>query len=196
MKDKLSILLTELVAALILTTLWFPTLWIVNYPVEEWIGVVVIGYVSFTAARLIVVNLTFVLTSWLKNHAVRLGDQLGTDIESRRIDRPVAILVTVILVMIATVFGLTFTIMNLAFSLTELTPMGFVFNIIAFVLLGVGLSIQVLFFAGSYLLFRLAEDIIKQPDEWIQSHQNITKLLVFLHRISRRDAYFGLRVVQ
>ena len=189
MKNKLSNLLVEITAALIMTTLWFPILWAVDYPVEEWIGVVVIGYVSFTAARLIVVNLTVVLATRLGNRARRLAEQLDIDMDSYTNKRSVSILVNVFLVMSTTILGLTLTMMTPVLSVTGLSPLGLTFNVIAWTLLGIGLALQVLFFAGFYLLFRLTEDIIKQPEEWLKSHQNVTKMLGILHRISRRDAY-------
>lgn len=192
MKHNMNGLPMELSVALVTTNLWLLMLWIIDYPVGEWIGVVVIWYVSYMVARLVVANSTLPLVIWLGNHARRLAEQLDIDIDSYSTKRPVAIVVTVVLVMIATVLGLSFTTTNMVLSLTGLTPLGFTFNTVAWALLSIGLLVQVVFFARSYLIFRLAESLIKQSRGEMDSHQNITKLLGILHRISHGDINLGL----
>ena len=93
--------LSELGVALVGANLAFVVLWVIDYPVEEWIGIVVVGYLLFVGSRMLVALVTYHAVSRLHAYAMQIKGQYDLKVDSN--GEPHALARTIAMVFIALV---------------------------------------------------------------------------------------------
>ena len=161
MRATRKIVVRELLLSFVYTTIWFVTLFAVSYPADMWVGVVVIAYVSLCVSRVLIVNLTVFVLTKLHEYGSQVLARVGIEPPSltggpdNRASHAATLMFLVGI--LATIFGLTLTATGAWASAAGLLPLSRVFDFVGWTTLSVGMGVLVVFFAGSYLLFRGAE---------------------------------------
>ncbi len=152
------IIARELLLSFVYTTIWFVILFAVSYPVDQWVGIVVIAYVSLCLSRVLIANLAVFLLTRLHEYGSQVAARMGierSDPTDNRASRAAASLF--LFGVLAAIFGLTLTITGAWASYAGLWPLGRVFDLAGWAMLSVGSCMTALFFLGSYLLFKGGE---------------------------------------
>ena len=160
MREIISIrLLRDYPLALAYCAVCTSALWISDYPVEAWIPVSLIGYVSLWLSRLIIVNLAAFALRRLRDHGLQMVERFGMDVEvSGRLGPIAATLVAIVaLAVVAVILGLALTAAALVIFYSSLTPLPPDFMLTGVATLGVGTIALLAFFALSLMLFSRAE---------------------------------------
>lgn len=151
----------DVLLALVSTTAWLTILWIVDYAVDYWVGVVVIGYVAAWASRTVISNLTLFLLRRLRRNVLLVAKQLNIDIPSQSTGESTpgvqAVAYLVLLSVVATIVGSAVVLTTLITPVVGFPPLAVQFLFAGLVLLAIGLMVLVPFFALSFMLFASAK---------------------------------------
>ncbi len=151
----------DVLLALVSTTAWLTILWIVDYAVDYWIGVAVIGYVAVWVCRTVISNLTLFLLRRLRRNVLLVAKQLNIDLPSRATDETSAgvkaVAYLVLLSVVATIVGTAVAFTTLITPVAGFPPLAVQFLFAGLTLLAFGLLVLVPFFAFSFMLFTSAE---------------------------------------
>ena len=169
MKDRLSeyVPLRDVPLTLAHSILWFVALWVVDYPIDERLGIVVIGYLALWLSRLVVSNLMSLVLERLHQHALRVVDRAGIElpeeptVETSGIAR--ASLVLFVLAMALVIFGVSFAAIPPIAGYVGLTSLGFYFNLAAWVLLGLSALTLTILFAMAFIVLALVDSMSHNP---------------------------------
>ena len=163
---------------------------IFDYPVEDWIGVMVIWHVSSFSIGYVVPGLALVLMKRYLRYAERVADQIGLVIPSPTEEKnpwvlSIAIFASVSL--LAIVWGASLTVTGALVPLAELSDFGRVFDYIAGAILAFGLMIQAVFLVLIFTVVELARR--HGPKKEYHGHEQRLSARVFyaLYRLKYRD---------
>ena len=73
------IMARELLLSFVYTTIWFVILFAVSYPVDQWVGIVVIAYVSLCLSRVLIANLAVFLLTRLHEYGSQMAARMGIE---------------------------------------------------------------------------------------------------------------------
>lgn len=172
MKTRLStyLPLRDVPYALFHAAIWYIALWVVDYPVYETLGVIVLAYITSWTSRLIVSSvIESLLDRALRkfdrviHKASHVADNLGIEITD---EPPSEVRVgsritagAVFLSIVWVIGGASLVLLIPAMAMVELTPLGIGFSIAAFTLLIGGLLVIVPFFALTFARLARAETL-------------------------------------
>lgn len=155
----------ELALAFVSASIWFVILFAVSYPVEQWLGVVAIAYVSLCAARAAIANLAVLMLVRLREYGARSLARIGAERpEPTGESRASSLVALFLLCVTVAILGLTLTIASAWTSAAGLFPLSRAFNYAGWGMLALGTTPLALFFAAAYSLFRRAEAMSKLTD--------------------------------
>lgn len=144
--------------------IWYIALWIVDYPVHESLGVVILAYVALWVSRLVVSLSLALLAHQLHRAALRTADRLGVQIPDERTiyanvgDRFIVVAVAYSIAAVATTLGASFILLVGAISVTGFPSLGVGFSISGAILLCAGLGVVIAFYARSYSILSKLQD--------------------------------------
>ena len=156
--------------ALIYATLWFLILWAIDYPVDQWVGVVALAYVALRASQFVIGNLTIASLKMLRKRGLQAAERAGIEIPDTAQSgygttlRARAVAFSLLLSVLATIFGSSFIAMMYWASAVGLYPLSPYFLFAGIALTAVGLLVLTLFFAISLMLFALTQSLSKSND--------------------------------
>ena len=169
MKDRLSeyVPLRDVPLALAHSVLWFVALWAIDYPIDERLGIIVIGYLALWLARFVVSNLVSLVLERLHQYALRVVDRAGIEMP----DEPTvemsgtarALLGLFALAMVLVILGVSFAAIPPIANYVGLTSLGFYFNLAAWVLLGLSALTLTILFAMVFIVLALVNSMSHNP---------------------------------
>ena len=155
----------EMLLAFVSASIWFVILFAVSYPVEQWLGVVAIAYVSLCVSRLAIGNIVLFMLVKLHRHGEKILARAGIENADTRNDpdggRFLAATALFLICAAIAIFGSTLAIAGAWTSAAGLFPLSRAFDYIGWAMLAFGAVTLSSFFAGAYLLFRKAEALSK-----------------------------------
>ena len=180
---------TELSVVFVSTLGWLIALWVINYPVEDWIGVVLIAYGAHVVSRLVIADIVLrPLSSRLTKYATQVAYQLsahsGISVEEirntgKKSHLVKGMLAVFMLAWITTTVGLLLLLMSLILRWAGLPPLGSASNAIAMWLFGLGGVGMFLHIAGTYATLRNIDKAVSGQKE--RSEVRLTAPLLATH---------------
>ncbi len=174
----------EILLSFVYATIWFVTLFAISYPVDEWVGVVVVAYVSLCISRVVVANLAYFLLVKLLAYGTRVMERGNVE---RRADaggdskRGVHTMFTLFLgSVLAAIFGANLAITAIWTTVAGLPPLAPAFAYVGWAMLALGATSLALFFAGLYLLFTGAEALSSKMSVRVSEIERSEPLLKIL----------------
>ena len=167
MKDKATeyLPLRDVPLALFYGAIWYIALWVVDYPVYESVGVVILAYVALWVSRLVVSLSLRLLAHLLHRAALRTADNLGVEIPDDRTiyanvgARFIVVAIAFSIAAIATILGASFILLVGAISVTGFPSLGVGFGIAGLLLLCAGLGVVIAFYTRSYARLSKLQDM-------------------------------------
>lgn len=155
----------EMLLAFVSASVWFVILFAVSYPVEQWLGVVVIAYVSLCVSRVAIANLVVLALVWLRGYGARslarVGVERPTPTETSEETGASPLVALFLLCATIAILGSTLTIASAWTSAAGLFPLSRAFAYAGWGMLALGTTPLAIFFAAAYSLFRRAEAMSK-----------------------------------
>ena len=155
----------EMLLAFVSASVWFVILFAVSYPVEQWLGVVAIAYVSLCVSRVAIANVVVFTLANLHRRGAKALARAGIERAKPKSDPNgggfLAATAPFLLCVIIAIFGLTLTIAGAWTSAAGLFPLSQAFAYVGWAMLAFGAITLTAFFASAYLLFRKAEALSK-----------------------------------
>ena len=155
----------EMLLAFVSTSVWFVILFVVSYPVEQWLGVVVIAYVSLCVSRLAIGYIVVFMLVNLNRHGEKALARAGIEITDPKSNSDgggfLATTALFLLCVIIAIFGSTLAIASAWTSAAGLFPLSQAFGNVGMAMLAFGVITLASFFASAYLLFWKAEALSK-----------------------------------
>ena len=155
----------EMLLAFVSASVWFVILFAVSYPVEQWLGVVAIAYVSLCVSRLAVANVVVFMLVKLHRRGDKILARAGIENAEPKSDSDgggiIAATALFLICVAIAIFGLTVTIAGAWTSAAGLFPLSRAFDYIGWAMLAFGVITLASFFASAYLHFRKAEALSK-----------------------------------
>ena len=148
--------LRDVPLALVYSALWFVGLWIVEYPVYESVGVIILAYITLWLSRLVVAHSLNFLAQRLHYATLQTANRLGVEIPDEQTIlanmsvRLVIVAVALVIAAITTILGASFILLFGVVSITGLPSLGLGFGIAGLLLLCGGLSVFIVFSIRSY----------------------------------------------
>ena len=158
MRTKLAeyLSLRDVPLALGYSTLWFVGLWVVEYPVYDSLGIIILAYITLWASRLAFSHSLNFLAQRLNRAVSRAADELGIEmpdeqtIRANMSARALIIVAALLISTIAAMLGASFALLVAAVSLMGLPSLGAGFTIAGLALLVSGLAAVGAFFILAY----------------------------------------------
>ena len=155
----------EMLLAFVSASIWFVILFAVSYPVEQWLGVVAIAYVSLCVSRLAIGNVVVFMLVKLHRHGEKALARAGIEIAEPKSDSDgggfLAATALFLLCVTIAIFGSTLAIAGAWTSAAGLFPLSQAFVYVGWAMLAFGAITLSSFFASAYFLFRKAETLSK-----------------------------------
>ena len=155
----------EMLLAFVSASVWFVILFAVSYPVEQWLGVVAIAYVSLCVSRVAIANVVVFMLAKLQRRGAKALARAGIERAEAKSDPDgggfLAATALFLLCVIIAIFGSTLTIAGAWTSAAGLFPLSQAFAYVGWAMLAFGAITLTAFFASAYFLFRKAEALPK-----------------------------------
>ena len=147
--------------AFVCATTWFIVLWVMDYPSDYSVGVVVIGYVALWVSKAVLGNLILASLKRLNAYGRKALERAGVDLADQTPDaRPARSRIAAgvfLLAVIATVVGASALPIAFIAAAVGLPPLDASVTISGAVMFGAGLVAIALFFAFSFALFSMTD---------------------------------------
>ena len=155
----------EMLLAFVSASVWFVILFAVSYPVEQWLGVVAITYVSLCVSRVAIANVVVFALAKLQRRGEKALARAGIENAEAKSDPDgggfLAATALFLLCVIIAIFGSTLAIAGAWTSAAGLFPLSQAFAYVGWAMLAFGAITLTSFFASAYFLFRKAEALSK-----------------------------------
>lgn len=151
----------EMLLAFVSASVWFVILFAVSYPVEQWLGVAAIAYVSLCVSRVTIANVVVFMLARLHRRGEKALARAGIESAEPKSESDgggfLAATALFLLCVIIAIFGSTVTIVGAWTSAAGLFPLSQAFGYVGWAMLAIGAITLASFFASAHFLFSRAE---------------------------------------
>lgn len=178
--------------ALIYCSIWLATLAATDYPVADWVGVVVIAYLVIWATLAVVLRGTVAALKWLHGYALHVRSQMGDKTPTSVALGPVGNTIVVVL-FVATLlvpFGLALVLTSWTLSLSGFPPLLVIVPVAGILMVSFGASLTLTFYGlTAWLLVSTSRRLRRRTDHVVIRDRAVPRDIVNQLSLQRRRPF-------